>query len=139
MNIGGLAVERPINDCLDCLEYGFIGSVNRGVGFIPPRSLNSLRWLTETMKQCLHAFFSGRVQGVGFRYTVNRLVHGFDVTGVVRNLDDGRVELLAEGDRPELEAFLEAIQVSELASFIRQTQVDWSEAHNQFTGFNIAR
>lgn len=50
--------------------------------------------------------YSGRVQGVGFRFTSQRLAAHFVVSGYVRNLDDGRVELLAEGDGPEVDSFL---------------------------------
>ena len=57
----------------------------------------------------LHVYFSGHVQGVGFRYTVRTLSLEFDVTGWVKNLRDGRVEMLTEGERSELEAFQAAI------------------------------
>jgi acylphosphatase len=82
--------------------------------------------------------YSGRVQGVGFRYTVKTLTHGFEVTGTVRKLEDGRVELSVEGAKEELEAFLEAIRQSEVGSFIRQEQACWSEANNEFHGFEIS-
>jgi acylphosphatase len=49
-------------------------------------------------------FYSGRVQGVGFRVTVRQIARGFDVTGAVRNLFDGRVELVAEGEKGEVTA-----------------------------------
>jgi acylphosphatase len=81
--------------------------------------------------------YSGRVQGVGFRYTVKRLTTGFEVTGTVRNLADGRVELIAEGQRPELEAFREAIRDSGLGRFIQREEESWSEAHREFRGFEI--
>ena len=84
-------------------------------------------------------FYSGRVQGVGFRYTVRGLASGFEVTGIVRNLPDGRVELQAEGAKPELEEFRRAIQESELGGFIRQEQASWREASNEFRGFEIVR
>ncbi len=51
-------------------------------------------------------FFSGRVQGVGFRITAKQTAEQFEITGWVRNLSDGRVELLAEGSQSEVEAFL---------------------------------
>jgi acylphosphatase len=66
-----------------------------------------------------HVFYEGRVQGVGFRYGVRQIATGFDVTGWVRNLPDGRVEMLAAGEKDEVEAFLQAIHDSQLASFIR--------------------
>jgi acylphosphatase len=53
--------------------------------------------------------YSGRVQGVGFRYTCQRLAEGFAVSGYVRNLPDGKVELLAEGAEDQVRAFLDVI------------------------------
>lgn len=64
--------------------------------------------------------YSGRVQGVGFRYTVKRIASGFEVTGWVRNLPDGRVEMqVMAGDAAELSAFLDAVRSSSLAGNIR--------------------
>ena len=82
-------------------------------------------------------YYSGRVQGVGFRYHAKTVAAGFEVTGTVRNLDDGRVELIAEGVREELEAFRAAIPDSGLAGFIRDESVKWSEAKNDGRGFEI--
>jgi acylphosphatase len=65
-----------------------------------------------------HVFYEGRVQGVGFRYTVRQIATGYDVTGWIRNLPDGRVEMLAAGEPEELAAFLQAIHDSALGSFI---------------------
>jgi len=87
----------------------------------------------------LQILYSGRVQGVGFRFTVKRLTRGFDVTGTVRNLADGRVELVVEGDRSELEEFRKAIQDSEVGHFIRQEEVGWSKVEDEFSGFEIVR
>ena len=87
----------------------------------------------------MHIYYSGRVQGVGFRYTVKSVATGFDVSGTVRNLPDGRVELSAEGAREELEAFRKAIQDSEVGGFVRQEAVAWGEAKNEFRGFEIVR
>lgn len=84
-------------------------------------------------------YFSGHVQGVGFRYRVKTLANGFELTGTVRNLDDGRVELVAEGARTELEEFLQAIRDSEIGRFIRNEQSDWSDAKNEFRGFEVTR
>jgi len=87
----------------------------------------------------MHIFYSGRVQGVGFRYTVKVLAQGFELTGIVRNLADGRVELVAEGSREEMKAFKSAIQESELGSFIRNEEVHWATAKNEYRGFEIVR
>src|SRR5438270_11553043 len=54
--------------------------------------------------------FSGRVQGVGFRFTCRSLARGFDVAGYVRNLADGRVELVAGGEPSEVDGFLDGMQ-----------------------------
>ena len=90
-------------------------------------------------RERLQIFYSGRVQGVGFRYSTKALATGFEVSGIVRNLPDGRVELIIEGLRPELEEFRKAIQDSELSGLIRQEQVSWSAAKNEFRGFEIIR
>jgi acylphosphatase len=79
------------------------------------------------------------VQGVGFRYTVKSLSAGFEVTGCVRNLPDGRVELVAEGAREELVAFQRAVQDSEVGPFVKHEQVAWEPATGGFRGFEIVR
>ena len=68
----------------------------------------------------LQIFFDGNVQGVGFRWSVKRVAKGFDVVGWVRNLPDGRVELLASGEETEVRAFIAAIGESELRAHIRE-------------------
>jgi acylphosphatase len=87
----------------------------------------------------LQLFYEGRVQGVGFRYTTKKVALEFEVTGTVRNLADGRVELVAEGDREELAGFRNAIREAGLAAFIRNETEQWSEPTNEFKGFEIVR
>jgi acylphosphatase len=82
-------------------------------------------------------FYSGRVHGVGFRITVRQLACGYDVTGMVRNLADGRVELIAEGTRHELKDFLAGIAESELSGFIAKQHETWSAALGNLKGFVI--
>lgn len=90
-------------------------------------------------REQMQVLYSGRVQGVGFRFTVKMVAHGFDVTGTVRNLPDGRVELTAEGERAELDAFRKGIQDSDIGAFIRNEELSWGEAKNEFRGFEIIR
>jgi acylphosphatase len=83
--------------------------------------------------------YAGRVQGVGFRYTAKTVATGFELTGTVKNLPDGCVELVAEGLRTELDAFRAALHDAGLAGFIRDEQVSWGNAKNEFRGFEIIR
>ena len=61
-------------------------------------------------QECRRVIFHGRVQGVGFRYTTNRIARGFSVTGFVRNLADGTVEMIACGGLAEVHRFVDAIK-----------------------------
>jgi len=70
-----------------------------------------------------HIVFSGNVQGVGFRYTTGRLARHYDVTGFVRNLPDGTVEMLIQGPARDVEACLSDVQES-FAGYIRHTKIE---------------
>lgn len=85
----------------------------------------------------MEVYFSGRVQGVGFRYRVKALVAGYYVSGTIKNLSDGRVHLAAEGQKDELEAFLQGIIESELGSHIRDVELHWNESRGNMKGFKI--
>lgn len=84
-------------------------------------------------------FYTGRVQGVGFRWTVRQIAAGFEVVGFVRNLPDGRVELHASGESSEVEAFLAAIEESTLGALIRHVEQHVLSAPPEIgaTGFAI--
>ena len=82
------------------------------------------------------AYYSGHVQGVGFRETTRRLALQFEVSGFVRNLPDGRVEVVVEGAAAELQRFLTAI-AERMEGHIRQVAVDARPAIGEFTEFEI--
>jgi acylphosphatase len=85
----------------------------------------------------IQVFFEGNVQGVGFRWTVRNIAKGFDVTGWVRNLLDGRVEMQVSGEQAEVRAFIEAVMNSELRSHIRKQTEAKLEASVVARGFEI--
>lgn len=82
------------------------------------------------------ATYSGHVQGVGFRYTTQSIARGYDVVGYVRNLPDGRVELVAEGTATELDAFLAEI-AEQMSGNIRSVDCDQRPALGEFADFSI--
>ena len=86
-----------------------------------PVAVDVPEWGNMTARQ---VFYSGRVQGVGFRYTTRQLASGYEVSGWVRNLTDGRVELLAVArDAAELEAFLKELKEnSAVAHYIKEVE-----------------
>ena len=67
-------------------------------------------------------FYEGRVQGVGFRFGVRQIAEGFSVAGHAANLADGRVEVLLQGERDEVEAMEKEIAHSHLEGFIRKQE-----------------
>ncbi len=83
--------------------------------------------------------FSGRVQGVGFRYTAKQLALGFDIVGFVKNLKDGTVELSVMGEDDEVSEFItEIVEESELASLIKEHRIWDIEPLENCRGFQIA-
>ena len=86
-------------------------------------------------KQCRTMLFAGRVQGVGFRYAACRVAAGHEVSGTVRNLPDGRVECIVEGEEAEVEAFLADLQ-GRMGVYIRgvtQHTAPYAGRHDRFT------
>jgi acylphosphatase len=82
--------------------------------------------------------YSGRVQGVGFRYEAQRLASGYAVAGFVQNLPDGRVKLVVEGAPTELDRFLTDL-AQRMSELISQAVVDVGPATNEFAGFEVRR
>lgn len=83
-------------------------------------------------------YYSGHVQGVGFRYNAQRVASRFDVTGYVQNLSDGRVRLIVEGKPREIGLLLDAIEDS-MRSNIDNVESSSDDYVGEFEGFSIRR
>jgi acylphosphatase len=90
------------------------------------------------MAEVHHAtvFFTGRVQGVGFRYQTLQVAKGYEVSGFVLNLPDGRVQLEAEGTPGEVRDFIVAVQ-ERMEGYIRKVEQTETKRAAQFQGFSI--
>ena len=89
------------------------------------------------MKQ-MQVLFSGRVQGVGFRYTACRMASSSGLTGFVRNLMDGDVEVVAEGSEQDLIDFLNEVRGSHLGRHIVRERLSWAAATGEYDEFRIS-
>ncbi len=83
-------------------------------------------------------YYTGRVQGVGFRATAADIARSHDVTGWVKNLPDGRVSLFAEGTREELEVFLRVVR-KQWGGHVHAESVDWQAPTGRFHSFDVVR
>ena len=90
----------------------------------------------SSVLQRRRVLYSGHVQGVGFRYTTRSIARDYEVTGFVRNLPDGSVEVVAEGPVDQLDGFLEVVS-DRLSGHIRQVQCDRRPAQQEFANFGI--
>jgi acylphosphatase len=86
----------------------------------------------------MNCWFEGHVQGVGFRYQTLNIAKGFEVTGTVRNLSDGRVHLYAEGDEAEVRAFQSSV-ADNLDNFIRSVEIKTDKGTRAYKEFTIIR
>jgi acylphosphatase len=86
----------------------------------------------------MNCWFEGHVQGVGFRYQTVNVAKGFEVSGYVRNLIDGRVHLYAEGEASEVVAFQAEVE-SELKNYIRSSEIQTAEGSRTCQSFRIER
>jgi len=85
-----------------------------------------------------HVFYSGRVQGVGFRYTAERLAMELVLNGFVKNLPDGRVELVCEGPKKQIESLLDKIKINPaLGQHIRKASCAWENPTGEFSDFRV--
>ena len=83
-----------------------------------------------------HIIFTGRVQGVGFRFTVHRMAGRHQLTGYVRNLSNGTVEMLAQGSAEDIDDCLRDIQQS-LIDHIRETKIEEVPPNPTYADFKI--
>ena len=87
-------------------------------------------------KQRIHVLFSGQVQGVGFRFTTKLIARELGLKGFVRNLSDGRVEVICEGRVTILNEFLKNIN-NKMSKYICDFIIDWDDAKGEFSIFEI--
>ncbi len=85
----------------------------------------------------LQAYISGWVQGVGFRWFVLQRARPLGLTGWTRNLPDGRVQVVAEGKRESLEAFLVHLRQGPSSSRVYGIEENWTDATGEFKGFDV--
>lgn len=86
----------------------------------------------------LEAWFTGKVQGVGFRYETISVARGYAVTGIVENLADGRVHLIAAGEATEVNKFLAAL-TDRMSDYIRETETRKQPLTRVYPDFRIQR
>jgi len=93
--------------------------------------------MDSSEKACLHARVEGHVQGVGFRYFVQDTAVALHLSGWVRNLWDGNVEVLAEGERPKLELLLASLRRGPRASHVTGVNFDWGDYTGEYSSFYV--
>lgn len=84
-----------------------------------------------------HVFYSGRVQGVGFRYTAESIAHRLRLSGWVKNLQDSRVELVCEGPKENIDSLLSEIQCGGMGRYITKVDCRWEEPTQEFKDFRV--
>ena len=85
----------------------------------------------------LHAILHGRVQGVSFRYYTQLRARELGLNGFVRNRWDGTVEVVAEGERPDVEALLAFLHVGPRAAFVTRVETQWPSPTGEFNRFEV--
>ncbi len=93
--------------------------------------------MAEAEQYRLHALVDGSVQGVGFRMFVSDYALALHLTGWVRNTYDGRVEVMAEGKRVQLEKLLEKLRLGPRSAFVTEVKQEWLPATGEFKNFTV--
>lgn len=84
-----------------------------------------------------HIIVNGLVQGVGFRYFIYRKAVELDLRGFVRNLYNGDVEIVVEGDRDKIQILIEHAKIGPRSAYVKDVKIDWEEDKNEFSDFRI--
>lgn len=85
-----------------------------------------------------HIFIHGRVQGVGFRHFTKRNAQSLGLTGWVRNLSDGRVEAVFEGEEEDIKKMIKACRKGPPASQVSDVDVSWERTRGEFDHFRVS-
>jgi acylphosphatase len=88
------------------------------------------------MKKQAHIYYSGRVQGIGFRYTLQDIANHQKITGWVKNLDDARVEVVAQAEDETLNSFVQQIN-QQFSQYIKDVNIEWLPASGEFRDFQV--
>jgi acylphosphatase len=94
--------------------------------------------LKMSQKKALHVMIEGRVQGVGFRWFVREVGSSLGLVGYVKNLPDGRVEAVAEGDEPTLQQFLVRMHEGPSHAHVKKVNESWTEPSGRYQAFQIS-
>lgn len=113
-------------EALDCFDR-----IVRATGFFGDPEIQ------EFVKKQIHLIISGFVQGVFFRSSASDIARSLSLSGYVRNLSNGKVELVAEGDEPSLKRLIEWCKKGPSGARVDDIKVEWKEAANQFERFAI--
>jgi len=89
------------------------------------------------MLKRVHVLVSGRVQGVAFRWVTEDVAHQLQVLGWVKNLPDGRVEVMAEAEEQILGYFIEFLKKGPEHAVVEDIQIEWLDFENEFDSFTI--
>ncbi len=88
------------------------------------------------MKKQVHIYYIGRVQGIGFRFTAKDIANNLGVSGWVKNLSDGRVEIVAQAEEETLQEFLAKIR-EYFSKYIQDTLISWFPVSDEFKDFGV--
>lgn len=86
----------------------------------------------------VHIMITGTVQGVGFRYYTRRLASSLGLTGFVKNLASGEVEIEAEGEKQKIQELVHDLQTKDMAEYISDLKIEWSDYKNKYHDFTIS-